>query len=115
MPFCPRGELELFADALVFNPNHLATLGRGDHQPVPAVARDFSIRKPILELQGGPQADRLETVSRLPVAKHNARADFVQVENLASGRSSPARRASPVDDSPMESQVTEATLSRAAL
>src|SRR5437762_3275822 len=110
MPFCPRSEFELLADALVFDPNHLATFSRSDHQSVPALARDFSIREPILELHVVPQADRLKTISRLPVTQDHSPADLVGVEDLGSARGGRPERAAAIDGLPAEAQTVEAPL-----
>ena len=110
MPFCPRGELELLADALVFDPNHLATFGRSDHQPVPALARNFSIREPILELHAGRQANRVKTISRLPVTQNHSPADLVSVEDLSSAHGRRPEWAAAVSGSPAEEEAAEAPL-----
>ena len=110
MPFCPRSEFELLADALVFDPNHLATFSRSDHQSVPALARDFSIREPILELHVVPQADRLKTISRLPVTQDHSPADLVGVEDFSSSHGRRPDWAAAVDGSPAEEEAAEAAL-----
>src|SRR6266576_1018358 len=110
MAFRPRCELELLADALVFDPKNLATFSRSDHQPVPALARDFSIREPILELDVAPQTNRVKTISRLPVTQNNSPADLVSVEDLSSAHGGRPEWAAAVDGSPAEEEAAEGPL-----